>query len=50
MNIVIVSGSPTAASRSAWLAQQALAALKGRVAQAFTIAARELPAEARCSA
>jgi FMN reductase len=50
MNLVIVSGSPTAASRSAWLAQLARTELAGRTAQTFTIAVRELPADALVSA
>lgn len=50
MNLVIVTGSPTTHSRSAWLAQLAAVQLGDRARQVDTIAVRSLPAEALLTA
>jgi FMN reductase len=50
MQLVSISGSPSARSRSGWLLQLALTRLEGVVRQSSTIAIRELPALALLSA
>ena len=46
MQLVAISGSPSARSRSAWLLQLAQTRLEARLRQATTIAVRDLPAQA----
>lgn len=46
LKLFSIQGSPSARSRSAWLQQLAQTRLEGRVAQARSVALRELPAAA----
>lgn len=50
MNIVSISGSPSARSRSTWLMQLAQARLEGTARRSSTIAVRELPGDALLAA